>query len=101
MSKLFFDSALLPEGWARDVTITVDADGRFTAVVPDSSSDGADRRSGIAVPGIPNVHSHAFQRGIAGLTERREPGADSFWTWREAMYRFLDRLQPEDLEASG
>ena len=99
MSKLFFDAALLPDGWARDVAITIDADGRIGAVTPDSPAHGADRRSGIAVPGIPNVHSHAFQRGIAGLTERRGSGPDSFWTWREAMYRFIDRLEPEDLEA--
>lgn len=99
MSKLFFDAALLPDGWAQNVAITVDPNGWIGAVTPDSSPDGADRRRGVAVPGIPNVHSHAFQRGIAGLTERRGPGADSFWTWREAMYRFLDRLQPEDLEA--
>jgi formiminoglutamate deiminase len=99
MSKLFFDAALLPDGWARDVTITVDAGGRITAVTPDSSPSGADRRPGVAVPGIPNVHSHAFQRGIAGLTERRGPGPDSFWTWRQVMYSFLDRLEPEDLEA--
>lgn len=99
MGKLFFDAALLADGWARDVAITVDADGRIGAVAPDSSPSGADRRSGVAVPGIPNVHSHAFQRGIAGLTERRGPGPDSFWTWRQVMYGFLDRLEPEDLEA--
>jgi len=99
MGKLFFDAALLADGWARDVTITVDADGRIGAVAPGSSPEGTDRRSGVAVPGIPNVHSHAFQRGIAGLTERRGTGPDSFWTWRQVMYRFLDRLEPEDLEA--
>jgi formiminoglutamate deiminase len=99
MSKLFFDAALLPDGWARDVAISVDPDGRIGAITPGSSPHGADRRSGVAVPGIPNVHSHAFQRGIAGLTERRGSGPDSFWTWRQMMYRFLDRLEPEDLEA--
>src|SRR5207248_9138740 len=50
-------------------------------------------------PGLPNVHSHAFQRGLAGLTERRAPGQDSFWSWRELMYRFAERMGPEDLEA--
>src|SRR5262249_10958271 len=61
--------------------------------------DGAERLAGIAVPGLPNLHSHAFQRGMAGLAERRGPTMDSFWTWREVMYRFLDRLTPDDVEA--
>jgi formiminoglutamate deiminase len=51
------------------------------------------------VPGLPNLHSHAFQRAMAGLTERRGSDSDSFWTWREQMYRFVERLTPDDLEA--
>ena len=54
---------------------------------------------GRAVPGLPNLHSHTFQRAMAGLAERRGPAADSFWTWREVMYGFLERLTPEDVEA--
>ena len=50
-------------------------------------------------PGLPNLHSHAFQRAMAGLTERRGGESDSFWTWREQMYRFVGRLTPDDLEA--
>jgi formimidoylglutamate deiminase len=46
-----------------------------------------------------NLHSHAFQRAMAGLTEAKGPGQDSFWTWRDMMYRFLDRLSPEDVQA--
>jgi hypothetical protein len=53
----------------------------------------------LAVPGLPNLHCHAFQRGMAGLAERRGPTADSFWTWREVMYHFLQRLSPDDVEA--
>ena len=53
----------------------------------------------IALPGLGNVHSHAFQRGMAGLAEHRGPQADDFWTWREAMYRFLDRLEPDHVAA--
>ena len=98
MPDLFFDMALLPDGWARSVRVSVGG-GEITAVVADASSTGADRRAGIAVPGMPNLHSHAFQRGMAGLAEVRGPAADSFWTWREVMYRFLDRLTPEDVEA--
>jgi formimidoylglutamate deiminase len=97
MPDLFFDMALLPDGWARSVRVSVGG-GEITAVVADASSAGADRRAGIAVPGMPNLHSHAFQRGMAGLAEVHGPAADSFWTWREVMYRFLDRLTPEDVE---
>jgi formiminoglutamate deiminase len=96
--ELFFDHALLPSGWARDVRVSV-ADGGIVAVAAGGSRTGADRVPGIAVPGIPNLHCHAFQRGMAGLAERRGPGADSFWTWREVMYRFLQRLSPDDVEA--
>ena len=96
--ELFFDHALLPSGWARDVRIAVD-DGTIVAVVEGGPRAGADRVAGIAVPGLPNLHCHAFQRGMAGLAERRGPAADSFWTWREVMYRFLQRLSPDDVEA--
>jgi len=96
--ELFFDHALLPTGWARDVRISV-ADGTILAVAEGAAKDGAERMSGIAIPGVPNLHCHAFQRGMAGLAERRGPDADSFWTWREVMYRFLDRLSPEDVQA--
>src|SRR4029078_875202 len=96
--ELFFDHALLPSGWARDVRITV-ADGTIAAVPEGALQSGADRVSGIAVPGLPNLHCHAFQRGMAGLAERRGPTADSFWTWREVMYHFLQRLSPDDVEA--
>jgi len=95
---LIFDDALLPDGWARNVRVDIDA-GKIAAVIPDASADGAERVAGIALPGLPNLHCHAFQRGMAGLAERRGPANDSFWTWREVMYRFLDRLTPDDVEA--
>jgi formimidoylglutamate deiminase len=96
--ELFFDHALLPSGWACDVRTGV-ADGVITAVAAGAAREGAERIEGIAVAGLPNLHCHAFQRGMAGLAERRGPQADSFWTWREVMYRFLERLTPEDVEA--
>jgi formiminoglutamate deiminase len=100
---LLFDHALLPDGWAQNVRIEV-ADGVIASVAhgvpPDGAGrDGAERIPGIAVPGIPNLHCHAFQRGMAGLAERRGREADSFWTWREVMYGFLARLAPDDVEA--
>jgi formimidoylglutamate deiminase len=51
------------------------------------------------LPAIANTHSHAFQRAMAGLTEYRGDGQDSFWTWRELMYRFAGRITPEQLYA--
>jgi formiminoglutamate deiminase len=98
MASLWFESALLPSGWERQVRITASA-GRIDEVTVGTPARADDERHGIAVPGLPNVHSHAFQRGLAGLTERRGPGTDSFWSWRELMYRFVERLGPEELEA--
>ena len=94
----FFDHALLPTGWARDVRVDV-ADGTITRVTSDASREHAEHMAGLAIPGLPNLHCHAFQRGMAGLAERRGGGHDSFWTWREVMYRFLGVLTPDDVES--
>ncbi len=98
MASLWFESALLPQGWARDVRLTA-ADGLIERVLPGVAPADGDERHGIGLPGLANLHSHAFQRGLAGLTERRGSDGDSFWTWRELMYRFLGRIGPEELEA--
>ena len=98
MQSLWFESALLPSGWERRVRIA-SRDGRIAEVAVATDARPGDERHAIAVPGLPNLHSHAFQRGLAGLTERRGPGTDSFWSWRELMYQFVERLGPEDLEA--
>ena len=96
---LHLAEALLPEGFASDVKLTV-SDGTIISVEAGVKLAGdAGRFSGIALPGMPNLHSHAFQRGMAGLSERRGAPEDSFWTWREVMYRFLDRLAPDDVQA--
>ncbi len=98
MASLWFESALLPEGWTRSVRLRA-ADGRIERVLTGVAPADGDERHAIAVPGLANLHSHAFQRGLAGLTERRGSDADSFWTWRELMYRFLERVGPEEVEA--
>ena len=101
MSAFWFATALLPSGWTSDVRISV-KDGRITAIEPGVPAHPADERHAIAIPGLANVHSHAFQRGMAGLAEHRGgagAGEDNFWSWREVMYRFLDRLTPDDVEA--
>src|SRR3546814_3514547 len=100
--KFFAAAALLPGGWAENVLFEVDGGGSFTAVTANAAAGGAPRAKGPVLPGMPNLHSHAFQRAMAGLAEHAESGSsrdDSFWTWREVMYRFVARLTPEQVEA--
>jgi formimidoylglutamate deiminase len=98
-ATLFAPRALLPSGWAENVRVSISPAGDILECRPGASSDGAERVTGTVLPGMPNLHSHAFQRAMAGLTERAGPGEDSFWTWREVMYRFVARLDPEDVRA--
>lgn len=95
---LFAENALLPDGWASDVRIVIDG-GSIASVEAGVAAHAGDERVGILVPGMPNLHSHAFQRGMAGLAEMRGPGDDSFWSWREVMYRFALSMTPEQAEA--
>ncbi|GAB4534860.1 MAG: formimidoylglutamate deiminase [Haliangiales bacterium] len=124
MVALIAKHALLPTGWADDVAVTIGADGAIDAASPGRADDAApaaaqhavdaspaptrpaaEQVAGVAVPGVPNLHSHAFQRAMAGLGERAaEPGAgqrgpDSFWSWRQVMYQFVDTLEPGDVRA--
>ena len=97
VQRLFAKEALLPDGWQRDVLIEIEGD-LITRVTPNAVANGAEIAAGAVIPGMPNLHSHAFQRAMAGLTERSGPGGDNFWAWREQMYRFLERITPEDNE---
>lgn len=97
-SEFWFAHAWLPSGWAQGVTVHVQ-NGLITDVQANAQPAASAQRHAIVLPGVPNLHSHAFQRGMSGLTEVRGPGADSFWTWREAMYRFLDVMTPDDMQA--
>jgi formimidoylglutamate deiminase len=96
--QLFLERALLPEGIACNVAVTV-AEGRIQSVAAQAVAGAVPLTRGLALPGMSNVHSHAFQRALAGATEVAGPGRDSFWTWRDAMYRFLDRLEAADVGA--
>ena len=96
--RLFLDTALLPTGWAADVALDVEA-GAITALIPGADAGGRERLPGVALPGLPNLHSHTFQRAMAGLAEVRGPAGDDFWTWRQVMYGFLQKLTPDDVEA--
>ena len=98
MTAIFAERALLPDGWLGNVRISL-ADGRIVTVEQGASPQTGDERHAIVVPGMPNLHSHAFQRGMAGLAELRGPSADSFWSWREVMYRFALSMTPDQVEA--
>ncbi|TPK66575.1 formimidoylglutamate deiminase [Mesorhizobium sp. B2-4-19] len=98
MTAIFAEQALLPEGWQGNVRIALDG-GRIATVQADAVPQAGDERCAILVPGMPNLHSHAFQRGMAGLAELRGPSADSFWSWREVMYRFALSMTPDQVEA--
>src|ERR687897_1319005 len=98
-SRYRFHAAWLPGGWRRNVVVSVDPAGDIVDVSPDDVVTTARLINGAAIPGMPNVHSHAFQRSMAGLAERRGSHADSFWTWRETMYEHASRMTPEFLNA--
>lgn len=99
MTVIFADEALLPEGWATAVRLVLGADGRIGEITKGAVAQPGDHRATILLPALSNLHSHAFQRAMAGLTERRGKGRDSFWTWRELMYRFAGAIGPEEVEA--
>jgi len=98
MTGLYFAHALLPHGWADDVRVTM-AGGRIVSVESVAVAEPGDERHAVAIPGLANLHSHAFQRGMAGLAETAGPNDDDFWSWRETMYRFVLGLDPDQIEA--
>jgi formimidoylglutamate deiminase len=103
MRRYQMQSVLLPQGFARGIIVTVSGEGIITAIdaapVDDpASSPGTERIDGIVIPGMPNAHSHAFQRAMAGNTEYRSSARDNFWTWRRAMYALANRIEPDDLQ---
>jgi len=100
--SLFADIALLPGGWQRNVLLSWNAAGELTTVsVGATPPQGTPVARGPLISGMPNVHSHTFQRAMAGLTETMGDPADSFWSWRTLMYRFAQRLQPRHLQVIG
>jgi formimidoylglutamate deiminase len=104
MTTYRLQSAYLPQGWTRDVRVTVSAQGMVTAIHSGSAEPGMEAAAkiepvaGVVVPGMPNAHSHAFQRVMAGDAEYRTGARDSFWTWRQAMYALANRIGAEDLQ---
>lgn len=101
MTTLFAETALLSDGWADNVLIEIDEHGLIAGLDPgkEAAPEAAEILKGPVIPGMPNVHSHAFQRAMAGLAERASSKKDSFWSWRDTMYRFLEHLGPDEVEA--
>ena len=97
--RYFADHAWLPHGWETNVRLAVDDDGTIGAVDDAASRDDAESLGRFVLPAMPNLHSHAFQRAMAGLAERQTNAEDSFWTWRETMYAFAGRIDPDSLRA--
>ena len=100
MTTIYADEALTPQGWQRNVLITVEA-GRIATLRTGVDANEADERYPVLLPTIGNLHSHAFQRAMAGMAEVRGPAADTFWTWREVMYRHALTMTPEQVEATA
>ena len=99
LRTLFCPEILMPDGWASDVLLTIDGHGRIAGMERDARGRAhADRARGPVLPAMANLHSHAFQRAMAGLAERAGSADDSFWTWREAMYRLVGQMTPDDIE---
>ncbi|MBD8688807.1 MULTISPECIES: formimidoylglutamate deiminase [unclassified Rhizobium] len=98
MTSIHVKSALMPAGWQKNVRLDI-KDSQIVSVETDAAAQPGDEQHDILVPGMPNLHSHAFQRGMAGLAETRGSGADSFWSWRNVMYRFALSMTPDHVEA--
>jgi len=97
MQKIHASHALTPQGWVRDVCVAI-SNGQIAGIT-EGATPGA-QSIDMLLPAPVNLHSHAFQRAMAGLTEARgDDPSDSFWTWRRLMYRFLDRLTPDQVQA--
>jgi formimidoylglutamate deiminase len=93
-------AALLPDGWARNVVFGIGDDGAIAKIERDVQAQGVEQVAGPVIPAMPNLHSHAFQRALAGRTGRNSPTHDdSFWTWRQTMYAFLERVDADAFEA--
>ncbi len=98
MITIFAQTALLENGWANEVEIKISDHGQIQEITFDITNT-ADMSVDVLIPAPVNAHSHAFQRAMAGLTERRGPtGSDTFWTWRKLMFKFLNQLTPDHIE---
>ncbi len=95
---IFAKRAYLADGWAKNVRLEIE-NGLIAGILPDVTAKPGDTQVDTLLPALSNLHSHSFQRAMAGMTEYRMAGRDSFWTWRDLMYRFTAHLTPEQIEA--
>ena len=95
---IFANRALLPTGWVENLRLTL-SEGRIETIGVSQTARDGDTRVDVLLPALANLHSHSFQRAMAGMTEYRKAGKDSFWTWRDLMYRFTKELSPDQIEA--
>ena len=93
----FFKQALLPEGWRKNVSITIDEKGHFSHIEENSALQTHDKVLDCVIPAMPNCHSHIFQRTMAGLTEYKTSSNDSFWSWRDLMYKYANQISSQHL----
>ncbi len=98
MTAIFARRARLPSGWAHDVAVAIDR-GRIATIAAGAAAPPGACRVDTLLPALSNLHSHSFQRAMAGMTEHRSAGRESFWTWRDLMYRFAQTIEPEEVEA--
>ncbi|MBK6864914.1 MAG: formimidoylglutamate deiminase [Ideonella sp.] len=93
--------AWLVGGWRDGVLLRADSSGHWAEVAGGVATppEGAQVLGGPVLPPLVDAHSHAFQRAMAGLAERREAGEDDFWSWRDRMYGVALRITPEQLRA--
>ena len=98
MTTIFAKRALLTTGWAEQVRLTLHG-GKISEICVNTQPEPSDCHVNSLLPALGNLHSHSFQRAMAGMTEYRLAGRDSFWTWRELMYRFTAHLSPDQIEA--
>ncbi|RWX75000.1 formimidoylglutamate deiminase [Neorhizobium lilium] len=98
MTTIFAEQVLTSEGWRKNMRLSVQ-EGKIVSLEPDTAPAPGDDVQAVVLPAMANLHSHAFQRGMAGLAELRGPTADSFWSWRNVMYHFALSMSPEQMEA--
>jgi formiminoglutamate deiminase len=97
MQTIFARQARTPSGWVQNVRLRIE-NGAIAKITANAAPGDGDARVDTLLPGLANLHSHSFQRAMAGMSEYRAAGQDSFWTWRQLMYRFLDHLSPEQYQ---
>jgi formimidoylglutamate deiminase len=99
LMEFFAKTLRLPGKWADNVRFSVSSAGDFSAINVNTSAGDAEIIDGIVIPGMPNLHSHSFQRAMVGMSEYSQSENDDFWSWRKLMYQCVNRINPDQLQA--